>query len=421
MEALREEHAAGRIPELPTADVVLVIDNFGAIRTTFDELDEPVSDILQRGSSYGVHVVTSMMRWNDVRMQNQALFGTMLELRLNDPSDSSIDRRLQEVLRKAGPGRMLVPGRKLFVQIALPRVDGVASDQSLSEVLEAQAVSSRSTWQGPQAPQIRILPLHLPRAQVADEVRQPGVVPIGVDERAMASVYLDLAARDSSLVVFGDSGSGKTNIVKLVVQQLIDRHASDQLVFAVMDPRRGLKDFVPPEYLGGYAPTGRIATGLASGVSEELAKRMPDDTGQVPEAGLGGPRIVVLADDYDLLTAGNQAPMEAFLPYIAAGRDIRLHFIVTRRASGASRQMYEPFMASLMESGTAGLVLSGDRAEGQLFTGAYPGDYPPGRGLFVRRGDAPELVQIALADDPPPAPAPQTSGQAAGNSSGGIQ
>jgi len=402
MEALRQDHAAGRIPELPTADVVLVIDNFGAIRTTFDELDEPISDVLQRGSSYGVHVVTSMMRWNDVRMQNQSMFGTMLELRLNDASDSNIDRRLQEVLRKVGPGRMLVPGTKLFVQIALPRVDGVASDENLPGVLEAQAVSVRSTWQGARAPQIRILPLQLPRNQVADEVRQPAVVPIGVDERALSPVYLDLAGRDSNLVVFGDSGSGKTNIVRLVIQQLLERHTSDQLVFAVMDPRRGLREFVPEAYVGGYAPTGRAAAGLAAGVSEELAKRMPDDTGVIPEAGQGGPRIVVLADDYDLLTSGGQSPMDAFLPYVASGRDIKLHFIVTRRASGASRQMYEPFMSAVLESGAAGLVLAGDRSEGQLFTGAYPGDYPPGRGLFVRRGDGPQLVQTALADQVQP-------------------
>ncbi|WP_433002931.1 type VII secretion protein EccCa [Kribbella sp. CA-294648] len=399
MEALRRDHAAGAIPELPTADIVLVIDNFGAIRTTFDELDEPITDILSRGGNYGIHVVTSMMRWNDVRMQNQAMFGTMYELRLNDPSDSNIDRRLQEVLRKAGPGRMLVPGSaKLFAQFALPRVDGVASDENLAEVLEAQAVSARSTWQGPRAPQVRILPLKLPRAEVADEIRQPAVVPIGVDERALAPVYLDLAGRDSNLVVFGDSGSGKTNIVRLVVQQLIERHKSDQLVFAVMDPRRGLRDVVPEEYVGGYAPNGRVAAGLAGGVSEELAKRMPDDTGAIPEAGQGGPRIVVLADDYDLLTTGGQSPMDPFLPYIASGRDIRLHFIVTRRASGASRQMYEPFLSAVVESGAAGLVMSGDRNEGQLFTGARPGDYPPGRGLFVRRGDGPQLVQTALAD-----------------------
>ena len=47
-----------------------------------------------------------------------------------------------------------------------------------------------------------------------------------MDERALAPVYLDLSGRDSNLVVFGDSGSGKTNMVRLVVQQLIERHKS---------------------------------------------------------------------------------------------------------------------------------------------------------------------------------------------------
>jgi S-DNA-T family DNA segregation ATPase FtsK/SpoIIIE len=60
--------------------------------------------------------------------------------------------------------------------------------------------------------------------------------------------------------------------------------------------------------------------------------------------------------------------------------------------------MYEPFLTTVMESGTAGLVLSGDKAEGALFTGAAPGNYPPGRGLFVRRGERPSLIQTALAD-----------------------
>jgi S-DNA-T family DNA segregation ATPase FtsK/SpoIIIE len=108
--------------------------------------------------------------------------------------------------------------------------------------------------------------------------------------------------------------------------------------------------------------------------------------------------VIVIADDYDLLTSGGQTPMEPFLPYVASGRDISLHFVVARRASGAGRALYEPFLQSVMESGTAGLVLSGDKNEGQLFTGATPGTFPAGRGLFVRRGERPRLVQTALAD-----------------------
>ena len=163
MERLRSMLASGAVPELPVADVVLVLDNYGAIKTNFDELEEPIADLVQRGSSYGIHLVTTMIRWSDVRMATQALFGTVLELRLNDPADSNIDCRLQETMRNAGPGRVLTPRNKLFAQLALPRVDSLLQDDDLSEAIQGQALALSSAWQGPTAPKVRVLPLRLER------------------------------------------------------------------------------------------------------------------------------------------------------------------------------------------------------------------------------------------------------------------
>ncbi|TWD84428.1 S-DNA-T family DNA segregation ATPase FtsK/SpoIIIE [Kribbella amoyensis] len=404
MERLRELHASGQVPELPVADVVLVLDNYGAIKTTFDDLEEPMSDLIQRGSSYGIHVVITMLRWSDVRMATQALFGTVLELRLNDPTDSNIDRRLQETMRNAGAGRLLTPGKKLFAQLALPRVDSLLQDDDLSNAMQGQALALGSAWQGPGAPKVRMLPYRLERKSLPNPQTEAVKVPIGLDETAMAPVLLDLFERDGNLVIFGDTASGKTNLLKLVMQQLIDRYSSDEVVFAVMDPRRGLRGFLPDKYLGGYATSGRVGAGLATGVAGELEKRLPDDLSDAAPAPVAGPKVIVVADDYDLLTSGGQAPMDAFLPYIASGRDISLHFVIARRASGAGRALYEPFLTTVMESGTAGLVLSGDKGEGALFTGATPGNFPAGRGLFVRRGERPSLIQTALADGTTSAP-----------------
>ena len=294
---------------------------------------------------------------------------------------------------------MLLSRSKLFAQVALPRIDGVANDAGLSPVLESQARALGAAWSGPLAPQVRVLPFRLDRRSLPGPAAEPDLVPLGLDESALAPVSLDLEADDSNLVVFGDGDCGKTNLLRLVMQQLADRYAApSELVFAVIDPRRGLSDVVkalPEAYVGAHATNGRQAAGLAGAVAMELDKRLPDDSGTVPEP---GPRIVVVVDDYDLLTTGGQSPMDAFLPYIAAGRDLNLHFVLTRRASGASRSLYDPFVQAVMESGCAGLVMAGDPAEGQLFTGARPAAYPPGRGLFVRRGDRPALIQTAVAD-----------------------
>lgn len=119
VEQLRTLHAAGRLPQLASAEIVLIIDGFGALRDDFEELDDAVVDILKRGGGYGIHVVAGMLRWNDVRIATQSNFGTRVELRLNDPSESSIDRKLAQTLSPDEPGRILTDS-KLFAQVALP-------------------------------------------------------------------------------------------------------------------------------------------------------------------------------------------------------------------------------------------------------------------------------------------------------------
>jgi S-DNA-T family DNA segregation ATPase FtsK/SpoIIIE len=406
VERLRARHAAGELPELPTADVVLVVDGFGAMRSDFEELEPLLTDVLQRGGGYGVHVVATMLRWNDVRIALQATFGTRVELRLGDPTDSSVDRRLAETIRSDQPGRALVADR-LFAQVALARIDGYAGQDGSGGATEQVAEMVRAAWPGDPAPPVRVLPHRLPAAMLPDRAAEPARVPLGVDEARLQPLWLDLFAFDQNLLVIGDGESGKTNLLRVVARGLCERYSSEELVFAVMDPHRGLRRLVPEPYLGGYAHNSRTAAALAAGVIKELAKRLPDDdadpTALAGEGSFDGPRVVVLVDDYDVLATAGQHPLEAFLPSVPSARDIGLHFVVTRRAAGASRGLYEPFVLALRETGTTGLVLAGDRSEGQLFPGVYAGPQPAGRGWWVRRGEPVRLVQTAL--DPATEPA----------------
>ncbi|HEY7486525.1 MAG TPA: type VII secretion protein EccCa [Streptosporangiaceae bacterium] len=403
VERLREASAAGEIPELPAADVVLVVDGFGAIREDFEEIDGLITDVLQRGGGFGVHVVAAMLRWNDVRMAAQSTFGTKVELRLNDPMDSVVERRLAGTLRADQQGRVLTD-RKLFAQAALPRVDGVASAAELGAVVDRTGRAVAAAWHGEPAPRVRVLPHRLSVASLPGKDAEPERVAIGVDETTLQPVLLDLFDRDQNLIVLGDGECGKTNLLRLIVRGLVDRYPPGKLVFAVMDPRRGLRDVAPEEYIGGYASNAKVCAGLAEGVAGELQGRLPDEVADqraLPEgAWFTGPRIVVLADDYDVLTTAGQQPLAPFLPYVPSGRDIGLHVVVARRVAGSSRGLFEPFLTTVRESGATALVMAGDRGEGPLFPSVYAAAQPPGRGLLVRRGETVRLMQTALLDGP---------------------
>ncbi|MBB6173835.1 S-DNA-T family DNA segregation ATPase FtsK/SpoIIIE [Nocardiopsis mwathae] len=398
IQQLRRMHARGEVPELPCADVVLCVDGFGALRSDFDEVDHMVSDLLQRGGGYGVHVVAAMLRWNDVRIAMQSNFGSKVELRLNDPTDSSVDRKLAETMSAETPGRALTDG-KLFGQVALPRVDGRADDRDLGEVVEKTAREIGGAWRGPGAPRVRVLPHRLPARTLPGAAAEPRLVPIGVDERALEPVLLDLFDHDQNLLVLGDGECGKTNLLRLIAEGLMARYSSTELVFAVMDPRRTLREVVPEPYLGGYASSARVCAGLATGVSQELEGRLPDEAAaQHERTEITGPRIVVLADDYDVLTTAGQKPLSAFVPFVSSGRDIGLHFVVARRVAGAGRGLYDPLVQSIREIGTSAVLMSGDRSEGQLFPRVYADRRPPGRGRWLRRGESPRLMQTAILE-----------------------
>ncbi|MEU6056676.1 type VII secretion protein EccCa [Streptomyces sp. NPDC047097] len=399
VEQLRTLHAAGRLPQLASAEIVLVVDGFGALRDDFDELDDAVVDILKRGGGYGIHVVAGMLRWNDVRIATQSYFGTRVELRLNDATESSIDRKLAETLSPDEPGRVLTDG-KLFAQVALPRTDGLADAAELGAVLERTARQVRGAWSGETAQPVRVLPHVLEPYELPGPVAEPRRVPIGLDQTALAPVLLDLFAHDQHLVVMGDSECGKTSLLKTIAGGLVERYGEDELVLAVMDPRRGLRGVVPEEFLGGYAYNAKLCGGLAAGIATELEKRLPDDTARLEDLEPGswgsGPRIVVLVDDYDVLTTAGQSPLAPFLPYIPSAVDIGLHFVVTRRVAGASRGMYEPLVQGLRESGASAIVMAGDRIEGQLYPGVYASQQPAGRGVLIRRGQSNRLIQTVF-------------------------
>ncbi len=106
--------------------------------------------------------------------------------------------------------------------------------------------------------------------------------------------------------------------------------------------------------------------------------------------------MVILVDDDDILPTAGQQPLAPLLPYVSSAQDIGLHFVITRRVAGSSRAVYEPLLQTLRETGTAALLMTGERSEGQLFPGLYASAQPAGRGTLVRRGRPHQLVQTAL-------------------------
>lgn len=388
VQALRRAHEQGRIPQLISADVILLVDGLGSLRADFEHLEEPLADLLQRGGSFGVHVVLTLGRWNELRMNLQNLIGTRIELRLGDPGDSQVSRKLSGTLKIDQPGRALTDA-SLLGQIALPVMDETDDDQ-VGDALEALAKRSAASWEGPSAAPIRLLPESFSGDELPDALDEPERIPFGLRQDTMEPAFLEITDRDQHLLVLGDTRAGKSTLLRGLVRGLVDRHTADELVIALMDLRGDLVDEVPDDYLGGHASSSREARALAQAIADELEKRQ--DSGAAKGE---GPRIVVVIDDYDILASGGTEPLQPLLAYLPSARDLRLNVIVTRPVAGAARAMYDLALQTIRDTGGSTLVMSGERSEGQLLPRLYAEQMVAGRGRFVRRGERPRLIQVA--------------------------
>lgn len=407
MADFRARKRRGELREDPFGDVFLVIDGWHNFRQEFDitDVEMRVVNLATQGLSYGLHVMIGATRWAEIRPAMKDLLGTRFELRLGDPAESDIDRRVAVNVPRGRPGRGL-SWDKLHFLAALPRIDATISAEDVGAGV-ADAVSRiRGGWRGRPAPRVRLLPERIPYEQLPapDPQHEPAQqnphrVPIGINEAELAPVYLDFAA-EPHFLCFADGESGKTNLLRTIVRGIVDRATAQQARIVLVDYRRTMLGFVTTEHLIGYGMSAEALTPIITDVQRSMRKRMPgpDVTQQQlrDRSWWSGPDLYVVVDDYDLVaTQGGANPLAPLLEFLSQAKDVGLHLIVTRRTGGASRAIYEPVIARLRELSTPGLLMSGNKDEGPLLGNLKPAALPPGRGTLVGRKAGQQLVQVA--------------------------
>ncbi|QKV76461.1 type VII secretion protein EccCa [Amycolatopsis sp. Hca4] len=383
----------------PFGDAFLVVDNWRALRDDFEELETTITRLATQGLSYGVHVIIAANRWADIRPAIKDMLGTRFELRLGDPTESDIDRRVAVNVPAGRPGRGLTR-EKLHMLGGLPRIDGSSDPETVAAGVADAVAKIKGAWRGRPAPQVRLLPELITYEEVLklDSARDSKLIPIGVNEEDLQPIYLDFNA-EPHFYAFADGESGKTNLLRQIARGISERYSAKEALILLVDYRRTMLGFIQGDSLLGYAVSAAQLDSMVGDVFNSMTRRLPGpDVTQEQlktRSWWKGPELFILVDDYDLVATSTNNPLRKISDFLPQAKDVGLHLVVVRRTGGASKAMYDPVIGKLKEIAAPGMVMNGSRDEGALVGNIKPSAMPPGRGNLLTRKSGKQLIQVS--------------------------
>ena len=427
--------AAGPVPDDPFGDVYLVIDGWPTFVKNWENLVYDVERILAKGPDVGVHVIVSTNGWVASKfpsgMANRLT--SNVELKLDDTDDRGRnnlkvakfvpfgDQQVYLDDDDAGGGEIeqlqvvKIRGRGTSMdgyhfQVGLPEltIDGRRVDAGMA----AEAIAE-VTGPGSAAARVRMLPKEIGIDEVFEKWQARGgqlgaeVVPFGISEIGLVPAVADFA-NSAHLLFTGRPECGLSSGLATVAQSVMRVYGPDQAQIFVVDPHNNLLRVVEGEHLGRYVHRQDQVRELGESLGALFAERMPtsDQTQEELAAGTrrwSGPDIFVLIDREETLAtwdtggfmAGTGYPLGALTPYIARGREVGLHLVVSRRIAQWGRTMANPMVGEMVKVKSPAIVMDGDPGEGPIIGDTKARPAGPGRGLYVTdRVVAP--VQVAL-------------------------
>ncbi|OYN81212.1 type VII secretion protein EccCa [Mycolicibacterium sphagni] len=387
-------------------EVFLLIDNlyaFGRDNTdqfnTRNPLLAVVTELANTGLAHGIHVVVTTPNWLEVPLAMRDGLGLRLELRLPDPRDSNVRvtdslRRPAESVPHDQPGRGLTMAGEHFL---------------FAEPDMAAIPAINAAYPGLQAPPVRLLPAVLEPVEVAPLYRGGERVVLGQRELDLGAVVHDFAEHPL-LMVFGDSRSGKTTLLRHLIRTIRENSTAADVAFTVFDRRLHLVEeplFVDNEY---SANIDRV-TPAVMGLSALLEERRPP--AGVPAAELASWNYrtqagaththYLIVDDVDQIPDGpalsgpyaGHRPWTPLIGLLSAAGDLGLRVILTGRAGGSAHAlMTNPLLRRMSDLQATVLMLSGNPADGAKIRGHRFTRLPAGRAMLLGDSDGVDHLQL---------------------------
>ncbi|PLR75551.1 type VII secretion protein EssC [Bacillus sp. V3-13] len=225
----------------------ITIDNFDLIKEEMQDLETQINQFARDGQSLGVYMIFTATRINSIRQSLMNNLKTKIVHYLMDNTEAYTILGRVPFAPEPIPGRAIIKQEETFFsQVFLP-ADG-ADDYELLDTIRHDIQLIKEKYEGLKVPEaVPMLPSELTMinfAQYTDGMKQPGMIPIGLDEEFVKPVYMNFVKNKHGLIV-GQAQKGKTNVLKVILNTALLQGIEPIGIFDSFD--RGLSAYMDEE------------------------------------------------------------------------------------------------------------------------------------------------------------------------------
>lgn len=358
-----------------TAVVLVIEQSFDFLARS--ELLSVVRTLARDGPAHRIHLVVSTGNWRDVTEELRDLFPIRMQL----------DR--------AAPGTGIVG--ELPFRAALPWIGLDEDAKTAHENTRAWAERIAEVWPGAPASGPSPPPSFVPYSDAAGTGSPHIVLGRTTGEDHWAELDLN---QTPHLLCLGERGSGRTNLLLVVLAELDRLYSAEEYHAIILDPKRDMLG----EFSGGQYGYAAVREEFERTLSETVTWVEQRLTLRRSESMLRRRKIFLVLSDSELIsTEFSQWPGDRlFRPDLFTrleqladhGADLGFHMIFCRNSINIGDSLGSGLLGRLRSTDCATVVLSNEERADDLVPGVRSEPRPPGRDSWVHDGRV-ETIQIA--------------------------
>jgi type VII secretion protein EssC, C-terminal domain len=323
----------------PLKAIVIVVDNFDVVKEQGYDTEAFYSNLSRDGVGLGIYLIITATRTGGIRPATMNNFKNKIAGYIFEQSEVTgiVGRSTYKPSEIKGRAMVKYDSRVSMMQIYTAIIFG--SDVEYTQKIKAKIEEIKDIYVGEKATRIAMLPEEFKSAMMKDYESETADIYLGLDKKSVKLIGFN--SDSTPFVIIGDTAKGKTNILKVMLWQILkrrkdERKGVDSKTYIFDSSTMELYDYKDNEYISYVENEENLdlfiseMTEIVENRNQKFKEMMIQSKGQSPKAIYGQmEKLYVIIDDADVFIALSKDKAAVVLNLLKDMAGVGISIIIT--------------------------------------------------------------------------------------------